>query len=253
LEILRYHIWIIVVFTLSNNSRAQDSTKLKNIELTRDRTAKVIEYSSLPRDNEDSLWYIGKEYEFLNTKDLGTPFFFDEMKFKGSLVFNGRSYSDLILFYDLVRDELVLHAKTKSKGSVFIILNKAWISEFSLEKNNEFFRFLPDSYFNNLLNKLPEGFLEVSYDNKLKLLFKYSKKIHFENNTSDRFNYNFEQNIYLIKENKSFEITSKSKFLSVFPEHKKQINAFLRKSQFRYKNATRSELISLIEYCEKLS
>ncbi len=253
-EIMRSNCWIIILFLFSVGIKAQETKDLENIDLTQERTIKLNDYSNLSWHSEDSLWYVGKEYKFFNTRGLGTPFFYDEMKLKGSLVFNGKSYSALDLFYDIVKDELVLHYLTKIRGSVFIILNKAWISEFTLDVNDIKYHFIPESYFNNgLINKLPEGFVELAYDGNIKLLLRYSKKLHFEATSSDRFNYIFEQKIYLIKDNKCFDVTKKYQILSVFPDNKNQIKTYLRKSQIHYKKATRSNLISLIQYCEKLS
>ena len=251
---MKYSYWIILLFILSAGINAQESNNLKNMELTRERTEKLLDYSNLSWHSEDSLWYVGKEYKFFNTRGLGTPFFFDEMKLKGSLVFNGKSFDALDLFYDIVKDELVLHYLTTNRGSVFIVLNKAWISEFSLDVNSENYQFVPETHFNNnLINKVPEGFIEIAYKGNLKLLLKYSKKLRFEATSSDRFSYIFEQYMYLIKENKCYDITKKSQILSAFPDKKNQIKTYLRKSQIHYNKASRKELISLIQYCEKLS
>ncbi len=248
---MRNWIWVLL-FSYLAVGHAQEIKTLDKLQLTLERTQKLIDYSEHSSEIIDSLWFVGKEYKFLNSNSIGSPFFFDEVKFNGSVIFNGKRYSDLNLFYDIVKDALVLHHSSSQLGFIFVELNKAWVEQFNLEKNGINYGFLSDTYFRNLKNKLPEGYFELVYENNLILLFKSSKVPIFDAYSSNHYKFIFKQTIYLIKNNRAYNITKKSDFLSVFEKSKKQIRSFLRHSNFFYNNASRSELISLIKYCENL-
>jgi len=247
-------LFIAVFLSFSIIIKAQVLVDRNNNDFIQKRTARLLEISDLMRHNEDSLWFVGKEYKFFDSRNIGTPFFYETMKLQGSVVFNCQSYSGLDLFYDLVTDELVLQHKLKNGDCFFVALNKYWVEEFSLFNGYETFRFLKDSDFDYLKNKLPQGFLEIVYDNDLKLLIKYSKELKFEpSRTEHDYRYVYKMNRYLVKGNKCYQVTKKTGLFLVFPKNRKQIKTFLHKSKINYKKASRSELISLIEYCEKFS
>lgn len=253
IRFMNVYLLICLLVILTTGVFAQETGNTEKFKFTDERTRMLEELSGLSPMTEDPYWFVGKEYRFFYTGTTGTPFFMDETNIKGSLVFNGKKYSDQILFLDLVLENLVLNRDFKDKSSVYVSLNNAWIEEFSLEINGGNYRFLPVSYFSYVENKLPDGFLEVVYYNDLKLLFKHSKELHFEAIVNDNFKYKLKTIMYLVKDNKSFEITRRSELLSLFPENKKQIRSFLREYGIIYKNAIRHELKLLIGFCEGLN
>lgn len=249
---LRVKIWIAVLFLLPVSLYAQMEKENESIRLMHERTKSLHSLSGKFPLPQDENWGIGKEYIFKYTQSMGTPFFMDELDFKGTVIFNGKKHDNLTLFHDLITRDLVLHHAFKGGNYAYICLNDAWIEEFILEKDDKTYYFLRSDYFDNKAESLlPEDFVEVIYNKELKLLFGHIKEISFNASEQNPESFTYIQKVYLIKDNTSFDVTRKSDFTSIFPHNKKQIRTFIRRSGFSYKKLTRSELISLMQLCEK--
>ena len=176
----------------------------------------------------------------------GHPYFMDSTWKNGSIIYDGLSYKDVSMMYDLVRDELViLHYNHVQK----ITLLSEKIREFNLQ-GHHFIRVEKDSQ-----NKesLPPGFYDRLYNDHSVVLAHRSKVIEEKITTVvERFITSHEH--YYIQKNGVFhEVHSYNSLLSILKDHSKEIKQYLRKNKIRYNRNRENAIIRAVTYYDSLN
>lgn len=150
---------------------------------------------------------------------------------KGNICYNNQNYFDLLLKYDIYRDDLVLNPYDESNNTK-INLIKENVGSFTI--NNEKFVNLK-----NLPSSFKGGFYEEIIINSTTTLYiKYLKEKKKLNKVeSDEIEYIPANEFILLKENKLNLINDKKAIIALFPNSKKKINDYyFMKSSLRKEN-----------------
>lgn len=190
--------------------------------------------------------YNGTEFTdlFLNTD--GTFRYYKGYDYtKGSVTYNSQYYVNVLLKYDLLRDNLL--TRSDDNLSIFNVkLIPAFVDSFLIH-NHKFVR-LPEID----LGLGGNGFFEVGYvGNDLELYIKHTKKMKdkaLKNGIQYRFS---EDNYYVLKHNGTFFLVSSSKDIrEILPQKSEEIRKYFKSYKAIYKSNPDVFMASLIKYLD---
>jgi hypothetical protein len=204
------------------------------------------DFASIRNDTVDiQILYNGRAWRNLYYKIKGDQFLFSPEFLPGSVIIEGKTYSDLRLKYDIYNDELII----LTDNSIVLQVNKEMIDLFSMTFNNNTFHFKKleaDS-----LSSLT-GYVNVLYDGKTSLYVKYRKEILqlAVENQYDMFNQI--SRIYVKKDGVNFRVDSKGELLTLLKVQKQQLHNFIRSNKIRISKKDPESFKSVIEFYDKL-
>ncbi|MBE8725297.1 hypothetical protein C4F50_10095 [Flavobacterium sp. KB82] len=158
---------------------------------------------------------------FDNTVENQNRYYFTENFRKGTLRYNNQNYYDVLLKYDIYKDDLVLNPYDEA-NTTKINLIKDNVENFSI--NNEKFinlKVLNPSFFKG-------GFYEEVLINSTSALYiKYFKeKKKDQKEESNLIQYIPRYEFVLLKDSKYYLINGKKEIIALFPESKRKINDY---------------------------
>jgi len=157
------------------------------------------------------------------TLDNNTIYFDEDVFTKGTLTFEGQTYYDTALKYDIYRDILILNPYGASEH-IGISLVTEKVDAFSLYNRN-FVKLKKGQYD---LPNFTTGYYETSESNENFVFYIKHSKLMQKIVKEDGIFYKFKRsNNYLLAYNqKLYTVNNKSEIIKIFPDKKKQINEF---------------------------
>ncbi|PTT15819.1 hypothetical protein DBR27_03090 [Flavobacterium sp. HMWF030] len=164
---------------------------------------------------------------------------------KGNVTYDGQTYYDINIKYNLYKDELIINPIGESKYSS-LLLSQNKTSGFyvngknfvKLDKNLSPLPQLTTGYYE--VNALREGF---------NFYIKHSKKIESKTQDLKSYSYFTENNSYFIfYKNTFYSSNSKSDLIKIFPNQKKQINDFYAMNREIRKSDNDQFMINLLKH-----
>lgn len=172
----------------------------------------------------------------------GTPYLESNDFIKSNLTINGFTFGDVLLNYNIQKDQLVTFHPTNFQR---IILNTEKISSFNLGKKRFFIRLEQNDGY--VFHK--SGYYEVIWDKELLVLAKHFKvdRLKKDYNASELKHFEFIYNThYFIKlEKQLFRINKKKDVANALGIPKARINKILRQKQLRFKKQTTESLAAI--------
>ncbi len=167
----------------------------------------------------------------------------------GSIVFAGKTFSNVQMLYDINQDFLIVrNLNPTDPSSQSLKINQDKIESFTLQ--NTFFRNIQTGKHSTLKS----GIYEVIYEGEIAGVF--VKRIKDDKVMDDGFErgiYYYEKNRYfLVRGDSYFPYRGKNTFFQAFREFKPQIKAFVKRNGLILKKGNDAHIKSLIEYCEEL-
>jgi hypothetical protein len=160
---------------------------------------------------------------------LESQFLFSKEFLPGSVTMRGKTFSDVMIKYDIFTDEII----TPFAPAGMIQVNKQMVDSFSLifqNKNYHFIR-IPDGN-----TDFPAGYYNVVYKGRTTLYARYSKKIE-KLADKDEFDKFYQTNrIYIIQDGKVFNIPGKNDLFRALNVQKKELRQFMRENNNRISN-----------------
>jgi len=189
----------------------------------------------------------GREYKPYHLPLHETPYL-QSVSGVGTIYMNGTAFSNKTLLYDIFKDELIVNHSHINSLQTYIQLKKSLIDSFTIAFDKKKYTLI--HFKNNELGNLNAGFYEQLYhSDQVKLIFQHKAK---EGKSEALTTYSYHINKHLVYTNKSVDINSKRKFLSLFPEHKKALKKKISQLNYSYKKLSRYQLIELIKFTESL-
>jgi hypothetical protein len=180
------------------------------------------------------------------TFQKGSAYFLTDKATKGSVVYDNIPYPNLSIFYEDYRQYLVV----MDQAYQLKLVNER-VSSFTLAGHHFFYLFL-----DSLNRGLPsEGFYEVLYSGKSKLLKHTTKKVREIISVSEglrRYMDEFDD-YYIWRLNSYVPVNSKRELLNIMYDHKKDIQRFIRKSDLDLKNDKDNALAQVAAYFDKIA
>lgn len=199
-------LFLLLFSTISLYSQTTDSEKA------------LYKWFDTTIGHENSGLLDGIVYRELYKTNNGDHQFYKFSSFqKGNVTYNGQSYFDVDLKYDIHNDEVIVKIPTQSTTRT-IQLIKENINKFSI--NNSEFKLLQN------------GFYEIISINKTLSLLKKHKKSSTKHYSGRLTFYRFSEskNEYYLNYNNVYHSISKSKrkLIKILPEYKSEINSFYK-------------------------
>lgn len=235
---LCFVIFLLIILSFNTNIQSQTKQTLGDLK----------EYSIETYGTSDFLVNGWKFYpEHFNAK--GSPNFQNLNWAEGTLTTTGgETFDGLELRYNIQMDEVVLKQVLSDGLPAFVMLNKDFISSFTILSNT----FIKADKIAS--DKQITGYVEVVYTGDISFYLKHQKDFvgNYNANTPEG---SFSKQIttkYIMIDDQLMKVQKKKALLALFPEHKKQIKKFISTNKISYKKATNSQLEMLLQYCDKL-
>lgn len=181
-----------------------------------------------------------------NSKVSGDPHFISDSYLKGSVTFNGQSFDNLDLKYDIFSDELVY----RPESHPVIFLNKEMVDSFELNPGlRKYF------FYNAGINPRsgPAGYVNLLYSGPTSLLVKYVKKIQ---PLADQGIYDLflqVHRIFVIKDTVITSIDSRKQLFGLFEDRKKDVREYVKNHHLRLTLKEPGSLVPVLEFYDSLT
>jgi hypothetical protein len=190
--------------------------------------------------------YNGSEYVPYDFHIKGNPYYATNLFQNGSINYDGTSYQNILISYDIVRDEVTTNRYHENFRIKLVTAKIAWFSVL----NHFFVRILQDSSNKSIINT---GFYDRLYDGKIKLFAKRTKKIQETVTADEGQKLWFEENdlYYVKKTDKYYAVSGKSGLLDIFKDRKKDIEKYWKKNKIRFKDDPENTILKTVEYYDQ--
>jgi hypothetical protein len=202
----------------------------------------IISHDTLP---ENQFLYNGRVWRNLYTTVEENQFLFTNEFLTGSVSMRGRTYSNVLITYDVYKDEILIPYQPVG----ILQLNKEMVDSFSFLFLNREYKFvrLSDS-----TDAEMNGYFNEVYNGKTRLITRYVKKIEklADGGKYDRF-YQINK-IYIVKDEKYRVITGKKDIFRIFSEEKKAIRNYINKNKILIKREDAESYVPVIRFIDSL-
>lgn len=162
----------------------------------------------------------------------------------GSVVYDGHSFENVLLMYDLVSDLLV----TSTQDGLYmysLITDKT--SAFNIDGHHFVKLVMPEK------SSIKSGFFELLYDKELKV---YLKRTKIFKEVIDRAgvisSYGSNVNYYLKRGETYYEITNQNSLLKLFKEKRKEIKKYMNEREISFSENPTKAIITLVSFYDSL-
>lgn len=196
------------------------------------------------QNGPDNLLINGRPYLPNHLKAEGNPYFQTDEWRPGTVYINGNSFATNYLKYNLTSHQLIIKHERPNGTNLQVVLSDLLVDSFYIEEY---------SFVNQRLILPAEensGYLEKLFEEDLSF-FRRQKKVFVTPTNSKpygRFS-NLKDVFYLIDEEQPHRITQKNEFLACFPDHKSQINNFMKIHSLKWKKMTNIQFTKLLKFC----
>jgi hypothetical protein len=163
----------------------------------------------------------------------------------GSLTINGKSFSDILIKYDIYKDEII----TPTNDGSVLQLNKEMVDSFILDFENKTYRFLNSE--GDSISSI-KGYVNVLYKGKSSLYVKYKNEIDLlaVDGKYDQF---FQSHrIYFLKDGVDHQISRKNDLLKLLEENKTQVKDFMKKNKLHVSKKSPESFIPVLQYYDSI-
>ncbi|MVM28879.1 hypothetical protein GO755_02455 [Spirosoma sp. HMF4905] len=226
---------ILILFILSIATRAVGQAPVPDssfVLAAKDQAVRSYERTMYKQEHV----YEGNEYIPHDHRIKIHPFFPVDSLQPGTIAYNGVQYHDVLMLYDIVRDELAIQPP---EGGYRVRLNNDKISNFSIKKH-QFARLVGDSALG-----LRTGFYEILYNGTVKVLAQRVKTVHEDISSGTyKAEYLVKDRFYIQKEGAYHEVKTKGSVLSLFPDQAKPLRKYLRANKLKFNEEQREAAIT---------
>ena len=226
----------LVLFAGQRLSAQDDLLRRKTEHYATDYLDAVGHYAAIFSGNrEQPLGFTTSNHQYFKESDFTI----------GRLSHRGIIYPEVLLRWDLYRDELIV----LSPYNYTIVLNNENVDFFEIHGYHAFYLFP-----NDLAGCPPAGYyiLLHSSDDYL-LIEKITKYLQEENVKKYRYFFDQSSKFYLQKGNAYYKIQNKRSLLKSLETHRKELKKFMRINQLQYKKDAEKTVLETIRKHENLS
>ena len=234
----------LLLFLLLAASAAGQAPKPDSSFIQTARYQAVATYENATR--VQSHVFEGNEYIAHDHRIKIHPFYRVDSLQTGTVAFNGVTYHNVQMLYDIVRDELAVQPP---EGGFRIRLRNDKITTFSMGP----YRFIRLE--GNSTVGAPTGFYEVLHNGRLRAVARRIKTIH-EDISSGSYKADFlqEDHFFILKEGVYYPVKTKRSLLNLFPDQAKTLRKFIRANTLKFTDEQREEAITRVtQQYEELS
>jgi len=209
-----------------------------------------IPLSGLHNQRQDTIpenqgLYNGRVWRNFYSAVEGDQFLFLKEFLPGSVTMKGRTFPDIMIMYDIFKDEIL----TPYKPVGILQLNKELADSFSILFLNKKYHF--ERIQGSSMEEL-NGYCNIIYKGGSELLVRYIKKIEklADGGRYDKF-YQLNR-IFLERNGKIYLISSKRDFIKIFSDYRKQIRNFINKNNITVLRGDAESFVPLLQFTDTL-
>ncbi|RZK60177.1 MAG: hypothetical protein EOO91_02395 [Pedobacter sp.] len=188
----------------------------------------------------------GTAYLTYGSNVKGTATFDDLSLTNGTVVYDGIRYDDIPLLYDLYLDNLVT---TSFGNAAMVSLIKDKVSGFYINKHHFIYLNQPNERSGS---EILNGFFDLIYDGKIRVLVKRSKKLQFSTNVETPYYFTSKTTYFLERNGNYYQFDNESSFLNLFKEKKNEMKKHLQENKIKFKDNPEAAIAILARYDEQI-
>jgi hypothetical protein len=189
--------------------------------------------------------YNGSQYADYDPIKEEHPYFIDSDWSNGWIIYDHERYDNTPLLYNINNDKIV----AEHYAGAFIDLIAPKVTAFHIH-GHTFKRF---TRADDKRGNINEGFYDILYDGKVKVvakrLKKFSQVVHlegYENNFEEKVQY------YIVRDQSFFPVRSKNNLLEVLGDQKQALRQFVRAGNLSFKHQREQTMIKVAAYYDTL-
>ncbi len=193
----------------------------------------------------DQLLVNGKYFENIYINDLGHPYFSEDEFKKGYLVLHNQTFDNLKLKYN-IWDQTLLVPYSHMPNAAFIP-PVDFIREFGI--NGHLFKKIK-------FENQKDQFFEEIYSGEINLLCSWYKSRDKSEHKVTFMAHKFSEprkKLYVVVDNKPCIVNNRKALTRLFPEHKNEINQYIKAHKLKLYKSSNKQLSDLMAFCEKLT
>jgi hypothetical protein len=197
---------------------------------------------------DESHLYNGPQYvNYDKYYVTGHQFYRTDDPAPASIYYDGASYAQVPMLYDIMLDKIVLEHPS-SEFQLSLINEKVKYFTF---QNHTFIRLEKDSLANT---PIKTGFYDLLHDGKVQFLAKRLKNLQ-EQATQEGMKGSFEQQnrFYIRKENIYYPVRDKRSVLKILPDKKKELQRHIREQNLKFGKNREEAILRLTQYYNTLN
>jgi hypothetical protein len=194
----------------------------------------------------DDLIYQGRFYQKDEPRAKGNPYFSENEKTLADLFIARRLFPNVQVYFNIVKDELVMQIPHGNYMKVFITLPAHLVDSFKIDHH----LFISSR---NLPGERNENYFEEIYKGKQLYLRHFEK--HFVENYTPLNPYGFYSSpssiLYIAEGENWTACNNRRTFLKYFNTSKQSLRRFMRQHHIHFKKASDTQLKALCEFADK--
>lgn len=243
---LKKGLFITTLLLILGESGYSQNISLKEKQALLNHYKAAVEDTIDKRIEVERPFVLGRMQVFHGTS-VHHPYFSDYRPVHGSLVFKNKLYEADALLYDIHNDKLVYRYYSSNFDINSIALDENFVLGFSI--HNSTFR-----YYKGLTTKsgkkLKDGYYEVMYDGKQKLLVRWEKTKSID--VHEAYEYSVSRRMYMLSDGLAVSIRNKWQLMNQFADKKREVKKFIRENHILLELWNGSSLTEVFEYYESL-
>jgi hypothetical protein len=192
------------------------------------------------------LYYNGSAYVEPDRTSDAHPFYLSDDWLNGSIVFDGNSFDNVPLLFDITTEQII----TENPSATPISLVKEKLSSFIID-GRQF-----DKIHNEAVkNSLPRsGFYHILYNGKTKVVALHDKQTQERIEGRDLIIYFEERNRYYVwRKDRYHQVGGKGSILKLLHDQKNALRTFIRANKLDFKHNREDALSKVAEYYDTLT
>ena len=189
--------------------------------------------------------YNGSQYLDYDPIEEEHPYFVDSDWSNGWIIYDNERYDNTPLLYNINNDKIV----AEHYAGAFIDLIATKVTAFHIH-GHTFRRLMPAD---DKRGGITEGFYDILYDGKVKIIAKRTKKFvqvvqlhEYENSFEEKEHY------YIVRDQNFFTVRSKKNALDILGDQKQALRQFIRTNKLSFKKQREQVLIKMAAYYDTL-
>lgn len=188
--------------------------------------------------------YYGDEFVPYDYAIKGNAFYPDDSVYLCSIVFGGIAYREVPLRYDIFAGRVVV----RSLNNFLLVPEQDQVSYF-VQDGHTFLNLPPDTVSPGFPGA---GFYEALFQGRERLLARHRKTIQTDLNSQEKI-FQEKTSLYLLKGGTYYPVSTEKSFLRLFPDHKPDLQRFMRRNGLHFKDDREGTMKALLSYYDQLT
>lgn len=189
--------------------------------------------------------YNGSQYVDYDPIEEEHPYFVDSDWSNGWIIYDYERYDNTPLLYNINNDKII----AEHYAGAFIDLIATKVSAFHIH-DHTFRRLTPAD---DKRGGITEGFYDILYDGKIKIIAKRTKKfvqvIQIPQNENS---FEEKEHYYIVRDQNFFIVRSKNNMLDILGDQKQAVKQFMRAGKLSFKKQREQTLVKIAAYYDTL-